>query len=239
VSPLWKPSAKPEHDASLKRFIYKFNQAPPKDISMSMWAEEKFVHDGTINLLGVIVPYDWEKRQDWHGEKFPYLTLGQLERKFDPEKGIELTIQCNVEESYFVTAWHKDFSSEIIEVSRETDYEQKEKGKMRVTRKFKIFSYNDIAGFKRWLLKTKNKPPKIKNEILKKVKEGFMFTEYQFIKADNVELKGEYAILKNVVELGLNNGKITYVSTQPQLGLRIKDLCFHPTQIENLPHNPS
>jgi len=153
MTPLWKPLRKPEHDASLKRFIDEFNQALPKDISMLIWTEEKFIHDGTIDLWGIVVHYDWEKRQKWSGEKFPFETLGEFERKFVAEKGIELTIQCNAEETHFATAWHRDFD-EVVDVSRETQYEYEEEGRMRTTEKFRIFSYSDMAGFKKWLLST-------------------------------------------------------------------------------------
>jgi len=64
-------------------------------------------------------------------------------------------------------------------------------------------------------------PPEIE-EILKKVREGFMLTEYWFIKADDVEVKGEWAILKSVVELGLSHGsKINYVHRKDKLGIRV------------------
>lgn len=75
------------------------------------------------------------------------------------------------------------------------------------------------------------KERKLKPEILSKVRQGFMLTEYEFVKADDVELKGEWAILKDVVELGLSGTKIAYTHFQPKLGLRIKDLRFHPTQM--------
>lgn len=153
MTPLWRPTTKPEHDESLERFMRRFNESPPQDISMSMWKEERFIHDGNINLWGVVVHYDWEKRHDWEGERFPYETLGQFERKFVTEKGIELTIQSNKEETYFIVAWHRDFD-EVIGVSRKTDYEVEEPGKMRTTRKFEIFSYTEMNRFKRWLLTT-------------------------------------------------------------------------------------
>ena len=153
MTPLWKPLRKAEHDASLKRFIHEFNQASPKAISMSMWIEEKFIHDGTIDLWGIMVHYDWEKREDWYGERFPFVTLGQFERKFMVEKGIELTIQSNIEETCFVVAWHRDFG-EPLNVSRETGYNFEEQGRMRTTEKFRIFWYSNITEFKKWLQST-------------------------------------------------------------------------------------
>jgi hypothetical protein len=68
-------------------------------------------------------------------------------------------------------------------------------------------------------------------EIVQKVREGFMLTEYWFIKADDVEIKGEWAILKNVTEIGIGEGnRINYVRRQDKMGLRVKDLKFHPTK---------
>jgi len=63
-------------------------------------------------------------------------------------------------------------------------------------------------------------------------REGFMLTEYLFIKADDAEEKGEWTILKNVVELGLSEGsQIAYIEFKAQMGLRTEDLHFHQTQI--------
>lgn len=76
-------------------------------------------------------------------------------------------------------------------------------------------------------------PPEIE-EIVNKVREGFMLTEYWFIKADDVEIKGEWAILKNVVEVGIAEGnKINYVHKQDKMGIRVKDLKFHKTLQKN------
>jgi hypothetical protein len=76
----------------------------------------------------------------------------------------------------------------------------------------------------------------IKNEVFEKVTgEGLLITEFQLIKADSIEVKGEWAILKNVVELGLSQGsKITYIHKQDRLGVRVKDLKFHATQLKSL-----
>jgi len=71
------------------------------------------------------------------------------------------------------------------------------------------------------------KTESIKNQILEKVREGFMLTEYWFVKADDVEVKGEWAILKNVVEVGIGEGnRINYVHRQDKMGIRVKDLKF-------------
>jgi len=153
MTPLWRPSTKQEHDESLKRFMKRFNEAHPSDIAMQIWAEEQFVYDGVINLWGVLVHFDWEKRHDWRGSKFIYDTLGQFERKFDHEKHIELTIQSNMDDTHFVVAWHSDFN-EVVDVFRNTNYQYEEEGKMRTTHKFQTFNYQEMAQFKTWLLRT-------------------------------------------------------------------------------------
>lgn len=152
MTPLWRPSTKDEHDESLRRFIYDFNKSYSQNISIDMYKEEKFVHDGVINLLGTIVHYDWEKRHSWEGEKFPFETLGQLERKFVAEKGIDLTIQCNKEETHFVVAWHRNFE-EVVEKLRKANHGLFESGKMRTTKKFAVFNYREMERFKKWLLR--------------------------------------------------------------------------------------
>jgi ParB family chromosome partitioning protein len=51
------------------------------------------------------------------------------------------------------------------------------------------------------------------------------------VRADDVEIKGEWAILKNVTEIGIGEGnRINYVRRQDKMGLRVKDLKFHPTK---------
>lgn len=157
---MYRPTTKSEHDESLLRFIQDFNLARPLDITIRMYPEERFVHNGVIDLWEHRVKYDWEKRYNWEGEKFPFHTLGQLERKFDPKKGIELSIQSNADETHFAVAWHREFD-EAVNVSRETDYQWQEKGTMRTTRKFRIFRYREIEEFKEWLLTTYRLDPSI------------------------------------------------------------------------------
>lgn len=149
---MFRPSKKAEHDNSLTRFIEMFNGAHPQDITAKMWLVEQYVYDGVIDLWGLEIKYDWEKRDGWEGDEFPFDTLGQFERKFDSEKEIQLTIQSNRDETYFAVAWHKDFD-EVTDVLRTTNYKYEEAGRMRTTRKFTVFSYGNMNQFKRWLLR--------------------------------------------------------------------------------------
>jgi len=140
----------PEHEASLKRFIEFFNKTEPLDIIMRKWSVETYKSDGVISYKNINIVFDWEKRDDWSVEdrcRFHYETLGQFERKFEPSKGIELTIQCDRNEKCFVVAWHSDFGPPHV-ISRKTNFGWKERGKMRETTKFKTYSYSEIKNFK-------------------------------------------------------------------------------------------
>jgi hypothetical protein len=149
-----KPSAYPDHNESLNKWVAQFSIAKPLDITAKSYETEQFIHDGIINLWGVIIKFDWEKRQDWNGENFPFQEVGQFERKFSKEKEIELAIMCNLEETHFLVAWHSDFQDKVA-VLRKTDSPSvKEQGFMRLSSKYKIFSYQKIEVFKMWLLNT-------------------------------------------------------------------------------------
>jgi hypothetical protein len=83
---------------------------------------------------------------------------------------------------------------------------------------------------------------KQEKEILEKVREGFMLTEYEFIMAEDVEVKSDgkddWAILKGVLEMGVSHdGKIAYTDRKETLGIRVKDLHLHPTRLESLDKN--
>lgn len=150
---MYKPSSYPDHNKSLDKFISLFNSASPKDIVAAAFQEEQFIHDGEINLWGEIIKFDWEKRQDWDQE-FPYATLGQFERKFKEVMKVDLAIICNIGETKFITAWHSQFSDQKIRVARETEFDEKEIGYMRLTEDFVVFDYEQMAAYKRWLLKS-------------------------------------------------------------------------------------
>jgi len=158
---MYRPSTVKRHNESLRRFQDYFNKEEPKDVIMCVWAEISKLNDGIIILVSgkyfgqyPYIVFDWEWREDWeisNGKcKFHYPTLGQFGRKFDKEKGIELTIQCDKSEKCFVVAWHKDFGPWRL-VRRKTNSIEKETGFMRETSRFKIYSYKEIPKFKKAL----------------------------------------------------------------------------------------
>lgn len=60
----------------------------------------------------------------------------------------------------------------------------------------------------------------ISTEITEKVKKGFLLTSYELVRADDVEIQGDWVILKDAVILGLRNRKIAYVHETPRFCLQ-------------------
>ena len=155
---MYFPGEYDPHNESLNRWLPLFNETSPKYITAERESKPG-IRDVVIDLLYKKIGMDWQKRSSKHwkeGEKFPFVKLGQFERKFEPYKEIDLTVQCNNEENAFVVAWHGDFG-EPEEVDRDTESGELEKGEMRTTKKFKKFMYEEISDFKSWLLKTHHK----------------------------------------------------------------------------------
>lgn len=149
-----------EHDTSMRRWLKIFNDAFPLYV-VAVEKNELYVADGYIKTPLEKISFDWQKRDEgkkpWIcGSVFPYSSLGQYERKFKEEMGIECTIQCNRNETHFVFAWHKDFGKPI-RVSRQTDYLENESGLIRFTKKFSVFSYAQMPEFKIFFLESLNK----------------------------------------------------------------------------------
>jgi hypothetical protein len=148
---MFRPSTIKRHNETLKRFQELFNNSEPYDIIMCEWAERSKLNDGVIIYKGQQIIFDWECREDWVSLsdkcEFLYQTLGQFERKFKPNTKIELTIQCDKNERCFVAAWHVDFTGHKT-VKRKTNYKWLERGEMRETEKFKVYSYLQVSEFK-------------------------------------------------------------------------------------------
>ncbi len=155
---MYWPGKYKDHNESLNRWLQLFNETYPKYITAERESKPG-IRDVVIDLPYKKRGMDWQKRTRKHwkeGEKFPFVELGQFDRKFEPYKEIDLTIQCNNKENRFVVAWHKDFG-EPEKVERDTESGKLEKGEMRTTRKYKEFMYEEISDFKSWLLKTHHK----------------------------------------------------------------------------------
>lgn len=148
---MYRPSTAKRHDMFLASFIKTFNKAKPQTITAQK-ETKKYIRDGIITLGPKLIGFDFEVRDDWSRGRFPYSTLGQFERKFDPEKEIELSIQTSTDGRWFVVAWHSDF--EIKKgVERKTNFHRKEKGIMRTTQRFAVFDFpTGLDKLKRYLL---------------------------------------------------------------------------------------
>lgn len=146
-----RPSLYSKHDETLKRFAEKFNSLSPFTVEMVV-KEEDYKADGFIKIGSKVIGFDWECRDTWwESGIFPFRTLRQFERKFNPKHGIDITVQCNRDETHFAFALHTDFDKNPEEVTLETDSEPEE-GKVRNTNKFWVYSYGEIDIFKEKLL---------------------------------------------------------------------------------------
>ncbi len=184
---MYWPSKYKDHNDSLDRWIPLFNETDPKYITAKRESRPG-IRDVVIDLLGKKIGMDWQKRSRKHwkeGGKFPFVELGQFERKFDSHKEIALSIQCNNEETAFVVAWHKDFG-ESIEIERDTENGELEKGGMRTTKKFKEFMYEEISDFKSWLLKTHARARRAHAPKSQKLQEVNLFKNHTDIKTHKI-----------------------------------------------------
>lgn len=163
---LFRPSTMDKHNETLRRFQELFNNTEPKNVVMCVWAENIYLNDGIIILVAEnryghypYIIFDWECRDDWEPQencKFKYNTLAQFERKFELKKSIELSIQCDKNQRCFAVAWHVDFHSPH-DVYRKTDYLWRERGEMRETDKFVVYSYSKMTEFKEKMKKALEK----------------------------------------------------------------------------------
>jgi hypothetical protein len=150
---MYRPSRAKRHDLFLANFIMAFNAADPKYIRMET-EQQPYIRDGIIRFGYGIIGFDFEVRDDWKGGKgyhqFPYATLGQLERKFDPQKEIDLTIQTDCNMRWVAIAWHRDFGPPT-EIERKTNHGWLEKGQMRETTRFQILHISRLDQMKQWI----------------------------------------------------------------------------------------
>ena len=150
-----RPSMYNRHEESLKTFVDLFNSA--KDglpVVMQIYQTENFRDDGVIvnTRTGRRITFDWEIRDKYfnHG-KFKFDTLGQFERKIKKDE-IGLSLQCDKQESAVMVAWHEDWLKEKPRrISLSTDTSVKEKGKIRYTKHFMIYTYDEIEKFRSML----------------------------------------------------------------------------------------
>lgn len=149
---MYRPSMYSKHDDSLSKFVEVLNACPEyPNIVIEPILTETYIDDGNIieSSSGNSIGFDWEFRDKYfeNGE-FKFSTLGQYERKII-KPSIKISIQCDSTESHVAVAWHEDWKIEnVTKLHLSTDVELKEYGRVRYTKYFKIFSYEDIAEFK-------------------------------------------------------------------------------------------
>jgi hypothetical protein len=150
---MYRPTTIGRHDLYLEKFIKLFNATEPQYMRMEI-EQRPYIRDGIIHLRYGTIGFDFEVRDDWKGSEtyhqFPYATLGQLERKFDPQKEIDLSIQTNVNMRWIAIAWHREFGPPK-EVERTTNHNWLEKGQMRETTKFQVFHISHLDQIKHWI----------------------------------------------------------------------------------------
>ena len=154
---MYRPSHYNIHNESLEKFSKLFNQSPVlTHIIMCPITEETFIDDGYFlnTETGERIGFDWEYRANYFKNgKFNFDSLRQYERKI-LKPSIQISLQCDSTQTAVAAAWHNDFYIEPqVRIKLETDYAEKENGKTRYTKKFKIYMYEDIANFKNMICK--------------------------------------------------------------------------------------
>jgi len=157
---MYRPSHYNIHNESLEKFCNLFNECPEYEhIKMYPITEETFIDDGYFlnTHTGEKIGFDWEYRANYfQNGKFSFDTLGQYERKII-KPSIDISLQCDSTQTAIAVAWHNDFYIEPqVRIRLETDYSEKENGKTRYTKKFKIFMYEDMITFKKMINKAFN-----------------------------------------------------------------------------------
>ncbi len=149
---MYRPSMYQKHDETMLNFAELFNNCHEhRHILMRPNPEETFDNDGvfvdvnTNNSIG----FDWEYR-DAHFANchFDFNSLGQYERKLQ-KPSIQLSIQCDSTVTGIAVGWHEDWLSERKEMrSLLTDSIVRERGTIRYTKKFRIYSFEQVNIFK-------------------------------------------------------------------------------------------
>lgn len=113
--------------------------------------DETFIDDGEFidDESGNKFSFDWEYRPKYfESGVFMFDSLGQYERKII-KPSIQLSIQCDSNFTAIAVAWHEDFKKENVRlISLDTDYKYDQLGKIRYTKKFKIYPFTQMNNFK-------------------------------------------------------------------------------------------
>lgn len=138
-------------EQSLKVFAKLFNEESKfNHIKIYPIEKETFIDDGYIKneLTNQTIGFDWEIRDRYfENGVFKFDTLGQFERKII-KPSIELSIQCDKNQTAVLVAWHQDWKNENLEMMRLSTDNADQIGKVRYTKHFKIYRYANISELK-------------------------------------------------------------------------------------------
>lgn len=139
---------------SLKNFADTFNaESDFRHIKIYPIEEETFIDDGIIKneLTGQTIGFDWEIRDKYFKDgKFSFSTLGQFERKII-KPSIELSLQCDKNETAVIVGWHEDWKKEVLKMVRLSTDNEDQRGGIRYTKHFKVYSYENMSELKAML----------------------------------------------------------------------------------------
>ncbi|MBQ9277576.1 MAG: hypothetical protein IJ224_02970 [Lachnospiraceae bacterium] len=149
---MYRPSKYDKHNETMEQFAKMFNDSKVcPNVKMRPNEEETYDNDGIFIDVetGEYIGFDWEYRDKYFSNgKLSFKEIGQYERKIK-KPSIQLALQCDSTVTSVAAAWHNDFYNEDIETkSLSTDYAEKQIGDVRYTKKYKIYSFNEIDKFK-------------------------------------------------------------------------------------------
>lgn len=152
---MYRSSLYQKSDETLKNFsrIFNMDKSYPH-LRFIPNRTETYDNDGIIynELTGTFIGFDWEYRERYFSNcNFQFETLGQYERKLI-KPSIQLAVQCDATETGIAVGWHEDWLKENQKnLNLLTDNEEKQYGTVRYTKKFKVYSYENLEKFKEML----------------------------------------------------------------------------------------
>lgn len=152
---MYRPSMYNKHDETMLHFAELFNSCSVcRNIEMLPNVIETYDNDGTFadRSTNQTIGFDWEYRDKYfkYG-KFAFKELGQYERKLK-KPSIQISLQCDSTETAIAVGWHEDWLLEEEEKrAMRTDHLWKEKGSVRYTTRFKIYSFEQVDIFKKMI----------------------------------------------------------------------------------------
>lgn len=149
---MYRPSMYGKHDETMLHFAEIFNASQVcKNIEMRPNPTETYDNDGIFIDVNTnrAIGFDWEYRDRYFANcKLAFKSLGQYERKLK-KPSIQISLQCDSTETGIAVGWHEDWLQEEREKrALLTDNPWKEKGSIRYTTRFRIYSFEEVDSFK-------------------------------------------------------------------------------------------